>query len=57
MDHLVKFIAQSLVDKPEDVKISVKEEDDAVVIELTVAPGGEVRREESARSADSPTRQ
>jgi predicted RNA-binding protein YlqC (UPF0109 family) len=38
MDHLVKFIAQSLVDKPEEVKISVKEEDDAVVIELTVAP-------------------
>ncbi len=26
-------------------------------VELTVAPGGEVRREESARSADSPTRQ
>ncbi len=38
MDNLVKFIAQSLVDNPEEVKISVKEEDDAVVIELTVAP-------------------
>ena len=38
MDQLVKFIAESLVDKPEDVKINVKEEDESVIIELTVAP-------------------
>ncbi|MDL2259185.1 KH domain-containing protein [Eubacteriales bacterium OttesenSCG-928-K08] len=39
MDELVRYIAKSLVDKPDDVKINVKTEDeDTVVIELSVAP-------------------
>ena len=38
MDELVRFIAQNLVDKPEEVKVTVKQEEDATVIELTVAP-------------------
>lgn len=38
MDELVRYIAQNLVDNPEEVKVSVKEEDGATVIELSVSP-------------------
>lgn len=38
MDELVLFIAKSLVDDPDAVKVQMREEDDAFVIELTVAP-------------------
>ena len=38
MDELVLFIAKSLVDKPDEVKVEMHEDDDAFVIELTVAP-------------------
>lgn len=38
MVELVEFIARSLVDSPDDVKVGVKEEGDAVVLELSVAP-------------------
>ena len=38
MGELVKYIAQNLVDKPEEVKVEVKEDGNATVIELTVAP-------------------
>ena len=38
MDQLVLFIARSLVDQPDAVKVDMREEDDAFVIELTVAP-------------------
>ena len=38
MDQLVLFIAKSLVDEPDAVKVEMREEDDAFVIELTVAP-------------------
>ena len=38
MDKLVKFIAESLVDKPDEVRIAVKEEEQSTIIELTVAP-------------------
>lgn len=43
MDQLIEligFIARSLVDDPEQVKVEVVDEDDrAVILELTVAPG------------------
>ena len=38
MDELVLFIAKSLVDKPDAVKVEMHEEDDAFVIELSVDP-------------------
>ena len=38
MDQLVLFIAKSLVDKPEAVKVEMHEDDDAFVIELSVDP-------------------
>jgi predicted RNA-binding protein YlqC (UPF0109 family) len=38
MQELVRFIAVNLVDKPDEVKVVVKEEDDATIIELSVAP-------------------
>ena len=38
MDELVAFIAKSLVDEPEAVKVEMREEDDSFVIELSVAP-------------------
>ena len=38
MDELVLFIAKSLVDHPDAVKVEMREEDDAFVIELTVDP-------------------
>ena len=38
MDQLVLFIARSLVDQPDAVKVEMREEDDAFVIELSVDP-------------------
>ena len=38
MDQLVLFIAKSLVDKPDEVKVEMHEDDDAFVIELSVDP-------------------
>jgi predicted RNA-binding protein YlqC (UPF0109 family) len=38
MDKLVEFIAKSLVDHPEAVRVTTREEDDSVVIELVVDP-------------------
>ncbi len=38
MDELVLFIAKSLVDNPDAVKVEMREEDDAFVIELSVDP-------------------
>lgn len=38
MQELVNFIATSLVDRPEEVKVAVSEEDDCVTVDLTVAP-------------------
>ena len=38
MDELVLFIAKSLVDDPDAVKVEMREEDDAFVIELSVDP-------------------
>jgi Predicted RNA-binding protein (contains KH domain) len=37
MLELVKYIAESLVDKPEEVKVSQTEDERSVVIELSVA--------------------
>ena len=38
MGELVKYIAMNLVDKPEEVKVQVKEGENSTIIELTVAP-------------------
>ena len=38
MDKLVEFIAKSLVDHPEAVKVTTREEDDSVIITLSVDP-------------------
>ena len=38
MDQLVLFIARSLVDQPDAVKVEMHEDDDAFVIELSVDP-------------------
>ena len=38
MDELVLFIARSLVDTPDAVKVEMHEDDDAFVIELSVDP-------------------
>ena len=38
MDKLVEFIAKSLVDHPESVVVTTREEDDSVIITLTVDP-------------------
>ncbi len=38
MDKLVEMIAKSLVDHPEAVQVTRREEDDCVVIELSVDP-------------------
>lgn len=37
MESLVAHIAKALVDKPEEVNITTKEEEDTVTFELTVA--------------------
>lgn len=38
MEELITFIARSLVDAPEAVTTTLREEDDLVTIELSVAP-------------------
>ena len=38
MGKLVEFIAKSLVDHPEAVRVTKREEEDSVVIELSVDP-------------------
>ena len=38
MGELVKYIAMNLVDKPEEVKVEVKEGENSTIIELPVAP-------------------
>ncbi len=39
LSDLVEFIARSLVDEPDQVRVDIVEEDDrAIVLELTVAP-------------------
>ncbi len=38
MDELVRFIAKSLVDHPEDVQVEVKEDGEYTVVELRVNP-------------------
>ena len=37
MDDLVAYIAKSLVDNPDEVNTSISEENDTIIIELTVA--------------------
>ena len=37
MEQLVAHIAKSLVDKPDEVQLATKEEDDLITFELTVA--------------------
>ncbi|WP_163339718.1 KH domain-containing protein [Desulfopila sp. IMCC35008] len=38
MDELVAFIARSLVDQPDEVKVNGKDEEGCYTVELTVAP-------------------
>ena len=38
MQELIACIAKSLVDQPDDVKVTLVEEDDTVTVELAVAP-------------------
>ena len=38
MLELVKYIAQSLVDNPDEVKVTQKEGEKSIIIELSVAP-------------------
>ena len=38
MDKLVEFIAKCLVDHPEAVSVTTREEDDSVIITLSVDP-------------------
>jgi len=38
MQELIVRIAKSLVDQPDDVKVTLVEEDDTVTVELAVAP-------------------
>ncbi|MCF8055368.1 MAG: KH domain-containing protein [Desulfocapsa sp.] len=37
MQELITFIAKSLVDNPEDVQVTVTEEDDTILVDLAVA--------------------
>jgi len=39
MEELLVYIAKSLVDNPESVRVVTKEENDEVVLELSVDPG------------------
>jgi len=39
MKDLLLYIAQNLVDNPDEVQITEREEDDEIVFELRVAPG------------------
>lgn len=38
MKELVEFIAKSLVDNPDEVVVTQREEEDSVIVELAVAP-------------------
>lgn len=38
MLELVKYVAQSLVDKPDDVRVTQNENEKSIVLELSVAP-------------------
>ncbi|MEA4853571.1 MAG: KH domain-containing protein [Christensenella sp.] len=38
MRELVEYIAKNLVDDPDSVKVTEREDDNAFVLELTVAP-------------------
>ena len=37
MQELITFIARSLVDNPDDVQVTVTEEDDTIMVDLAVA--------------------
>lgn len=37
MQELITFIAKSLVDTPDDVQVTVTEEDDTILVDLAVA--------------------
>lgn len=37
MQELITFIARALVDTPDDVQVTVTEEDDTILVDLTVA--------------------
>jgi uncharacterized protein len=37
LEELIRFVARSLVDEPEDVRVATVEDDRAVVLELSVA--------------------
>jgi len=37
MQELITFIARSLVDNPDDVEVTVTEEDDTILVDLAVA--------------------
>lgn len=37
MQELITYIAKSLVDNPDAVQVNVSEEDDTIVVDLTVA--------------------
>ena len=39
MEELVAYLAKSLVDHPEEVKVSAHEDGDTVILELSVAEG------------------
>lgn len=39
MEELVAFIARSLVDEPDEVKVTSSEDDECITVELTVAAG------------------
>lgn len=38
MEELVRYLAKSLVDQPDEVRVSMTEDDKTCVINLTVAP-------------------
>ena len=38
MSELLRFIAQKLVDRPDQVRVTVREEDEGLAYELRVAP-------------------
>ncbi|MCK5069875.1 MAG: KH domain-containing protein [Desulfocapsa sp.] len=37
MQELITFIAKSLVDNPDDVKVTLTEEDDTILVDLAVS--------------------
>ena len=38
MEQLVEFIAKSLVDQPDEVRVTSSGDDESITVELTVAP-------------------